>query len=142
MAYMDQSRKKVIAANLKPILAKYGVKGSLSVRNHSTIVLTIRKGELDPFTDYIPLDNGKPFVLDNGKPFVPFERDHINVNPYHYERHFDGQTLEFLKEAFTVLNNGNHDRSDVMSDYFDVGWYVDVTFGKWDKPYRYNSVTV
>lgn len=134
MAYMNQERKKVIAANLKPILAKYGVKGSLSVRNHSTIVLTIREGNLTPFEDYIPRDNGKPFM--------PFERDHINVNPYHYERHFDGQTLEFLREAFTVLNNGNHDRSDIMTDYFDVGWYVDVTFGKWNKPYRYNSVTV
>tara|TARA_S200002703_G_scaffold50838_1_gene44208 strand:+ start:2684 stop:3106 length:423 start_codon:yes stop_codon:yes gene_type:complete len=137
MAYMDQSRKKVIAAGLKPILAKYGVKGSLSVRNHSTIVLTIREGNLTPFEDYIPRDNGKPFMLADRM----YERDHINVNPYHYERHFDGQTLEFLRETFTVLNNGNHDRSDIMSDYFDVGWYVDVAFGKWDKPYRYNSVT-
>ena len=38
MAYMNQERKAKVAAKVKPILAKYGMKGSLSVRNHSTIV--------------------------------------------------------------------------------------------------------
>ena len=33
------------------------------------------------------------------------------------------------------MNDGNHDRSDPQSDYFDVGWYVDVNIGKWNKPY-------
>ena len=135
MAYMNQERKKRIAAGLKPILAKYGVKGTLSVRNHSTIVLTIRKGDLNPFTDFIPTDNGTPQLLKH-------MRDYLDVNPYHYERHYDGHTLEFLKEAYAVLNNGNHDRSDIMSDYFDVGWYVTVTFGKWDKPYECTSAVV
>jgi hypothetical protein len=130
MAYMNQERKRVIAAGIKPILAKYGVKGSLSVRNHSTIVLTIREGDIDPFTDFV-------VTCPDPQPAT-----YINVNPYHYERHFDGRTLDFLTEAFAVLNNGNHDRSDIMSDYFDVGWYVDVLFGKWNRPYRYNSVTV
>jgi hypothetical protein len=30
---------------------------------------------------------------------------------------------------------GNHDRSDIQSDYFDVGWYVDINIGRWNKPY-------
>jgi hypothetical protein len=33
------------------------------------------------------------------------------------------------------LNTGNHDNSDSQTDYFDVGWYVDVKVGKWNKPY-------
>jgi hypothetical protein len=33
------------------------------------------------------------------------------------------------------MNGGNHDNSDVQTDYFDVGWYVDVNIGSWDKPY-------
>jgi hypothetical protein len=31
---------------------------------------------------------------------------------------------------------GNHDKSDVMTDYFNVGWYIDINIGKWDKPYK------
>lgn len=46
-----------------------------------------------------------------------------------------GQALEFLKKAFAVLNNGNHDNSDISTDYFDVGWYVNVRIGEWNKPY-------
>jgi hypothetical protein len=33
------------------------------------------------------------------------------------------------------MNMGNHDNSDIMTDYFDVGWYVDVNIGLWNKPY-------
>jgi hypothetical protein len=39
MAYMNQEKKAVIAAKVKPILKKYKLKGSLSVHNHSSITL-------------------------------------------------------------------------------------------------------
>ena len=31
---------------------------------------------------------------------------------------------------------GNHNNSDISTDYFDVGWYIDINIGKWDKPYE------
>jgi len=34
-----------------------------------------------------------------------------------------------------VMNTGNWDKSDIQTDYFNVGWYVDVNIGKWNKPY-------
>ena len=37
MAYMNQEKKAVIAAALKPILKKYKLKGSLRVHHHSKI---------------------------------------------------------------------------------------------------------
>jgi hypothetical protein len=42
MAYMNQQKKAIIASKLKPVLKKYGVKGSLKVSNHSTIVLNVK----------------------------------------------------------------------------------------------------
>jgi hypothetical protein len=33
------------------------------------------------------------------------------------------------------MNAGNWDKSDIQTDYFDVGWYIDVNVGRWDKPY-------
>jgi hypothetical protein len=43
--------------------------------------------------------------------------------------------LDFMKEIFVAMNDGNWDKSDIQSDYFNVGWYVDVNIGKWDKHY-------
>jgi hypothetical protein len=34
------------------------------------------------------------------------------------------------------MMTGNHDRSDSQTDYFDVGWYIEIQFGQWDKPHR------
>jgi hypothetical protein len=57
------------------------------------------------------------------------------VNPYHFKDHFSGRALEFLKEVHIAMMVGNHDNSDIQSDYFDVGWYVDINIGRWDRPY-------
>jgi hypothetical protein len=34
------------------------------------------------------------------------------------------------------MDIGNHDRSDIQTDYFDVGWYKSVNIGTWNKPYE------
>lgn len=125
MAYMSQERKKSMEPAIKAILKKYGFKGSLSVKHHSTLVLTIQSGEIDVFNDYGGFRDG--------------DRGYIDVNTYHYRSHYTGKTLEFLSEVIPAMMIGNHDNSDIMTDYFDVGWYIDVQFGKWDKPYKCNK---
>ena len=47
MAYMSQEKKAKIAPVVKAVLKKYKVKGSLAVRNHSTLVLNIKSGSID-----------------------------------------------------------------------------------------------
>ena len=56
MAYMSQERKQQRAPIIKAILKKYGVKGSLSVRNHSTLVLNIKSGKIDFIENFIATD--------------------------------------------------------------------------------------
>jgi hypothetical protein len=41
-----------------------------------------------------------------------------------------------LEKIVKTLNIGNHNNSDIQSDYFDVGWYVSIKVGEWDKPYQ------
>ena len=125
MAYMSQERKKALEPSIKAILKKYGLKGSLSVRHHMTLVLTVRSGDLDFFADYGGFRDG--------------DREYINVNTYWYHEHFTGQSLKFLKEVIPAMMVGNHNNSDIMTDYFDVGWYIDVNIGQWDKPYQCNK---
>jgi hypothetical protein len=134
MAYMNQERKAKIQAAIKPILNRYGVKGSLSVRHHSTIVLTLKSGKIDFIENSNRVCSASHYQVSNG--FRLNTKGYSDVNPYWYQEHYDGQALAFLKEVMAVLNSGNHDRSDVQTDYFDVGWYVDVNVGRWDRPYQ------
>lgn len=129
MAYMSQEKKAKIATLLKPILAKYGVKGTLAVRNHSTIVLNVKSGKIDFIENY--LADGKcqdeSFVRRYGS---------IDVNPYWFQDHFTGKAKAFLTEVFRAMKGADwYDNSDAMTDYFDTAYYVDVNIGKWNKPY-------
>ena len=122
MAYMNQEKKKVIAAKLKPVLKKYGVKGTLSVRNHMSIVLNVKSGKVDFFNDYGDVEDAKKFG--------------IQVNPYWFQVHFTGKSKEFLADAFDALKSaGYYNNSDAQIDYFDTAYYYDINIGKWNKPY-------
>jgi ribosomal 30S subunit maturation factor RimM len=52
MAYFNQERKAEKAPEIKKILKKYGVKGSLAVRHHSTFVLNIKSSKIDFINNY------------------------------------------------------------------------------------------
>ena len=129
MAFMSQQRKKELAPGIKAVLKKYGVKATLAVRHHSTLVVNIRSGEVDFAADRV---NDVPGAIGRDRGW----RGHDGVNPYWYKEHWTGKALEFLSELMPACNVGNHDRSDPMTDYFDVGWYVDVNIGQYDKHYE------
>ena len=110
---MNQEKKAKLAPAIKAICKKHGVKASLAVHNHSTLVLNIKSGKID------------------------FGGDRIQVNHYWYKDHYadNPAALAFLSEVIPAMNVGNHDRSDIQTDYFDVGWYIDVNVGRWNNPY-------
>ena len=138
MAYMNQEKKAKIAAALKVVLKKYNVKGNLSVKNHSTISLTVKSGPIDFIQNFIQVARAKPHVnrLDDKQAAHMQTKQYLDVNPYWYEEQFNGTALKFLEEAFESMRSaGWYNNSDVQSDYFDVAYYVDLKIGKWDKPY-------
>ena len=136
MAYMNQEKKAKIAANLKPILKKYGIKGTLSVRNHSSISLNIKSGKIDFIENYLADNNNRvPMAADNV--LYIREKRTLDINPYWYQEHFSGKAKKFLDEAFAALKSaGYYDRSDAMTDYFDTAYYFGINVGKWNKPYE------
>jgi hypothetical protein len=130
MAYMNQERKAKISAAIKPILKKYGIKATLAVRNHMTICLNIKAGSIDFISNYLDT------VKSDNTEFVKRYRS-IDVNTYHYEKHFSGVAKSFLEEAMMALKGTDwYDRSDIMTDYFDTAYYVDINIGQWNKPYQ------
>ena len=142
---MNQERKAKITKMLKPILAKYKVKGSLSVRNHSTIVLTLKSGAIDFIGNSNRVCGNDFYQVQRG--FKPTTSGYDQVNPYWFQDHYDGDAKAFLTEAFKALKSADwYDESNAMIDYFNIAYYVDINIGKWDKPYEltgsWESVTV
>lgn len=130
MAYMNQERKAKLSPAIKAACKKYGVKASLGVRSHSTLVVTIKQGKLDFIGNYNAAQDAR---ADAGP--RRYAINTLDVNPYWFKDHFTGRPLAFLTALFEAANEGNHDNSDIQSDYFDVGWYVDVQVGRWNAPY-------
>lgn len=134
MAYMNQERKAAKAPAIKAVCKKYGIKASVAVRHHSTLVLNIKSGEIDFIGNFNQIANNR----QTHEWFQP-AKGYIDVSPYWYRDHFTGKAVEFLEEVLAAMNEGNHNRSDLMTDYHDVGWYVDVSVGQWNKPYEFTG---
>ena len=131
MAHMNQDKKARLAPGIKAVCKKYGIKATIGVNHHSTLVLNVNSGPIDFIKNFNELGQVR---WHEPWPFTP-AKEYIDVNPYWYKEHFTGEALDFLKEVIPAMNDGNHDRSDIQTDYFDVGWYIDVNIGKWNKPY-------
>jgi len=123
MAYITQDEKKVIAAKMKEFMPK-DWKYSLSIHNHSQIICTVKSAPVDLQKE---LKDDMKIHLHNGS---------FSVNEFHFKNHFnEGQTVELIGKIVDALNTDNYNNSDSMTDYFDVGHYVELRFGKWDQPF-------
>lgn len=125
MAYVDQSKKAKIAAALKPVIPA-GWKYSLAVRHHSTIVLTISAAPINL------LQALAPSVFRN-----PSTITHATVHRSQVSKEFADEYVAGVFDGIAdALNTDNHDRSDSQTDYFDVGHYVEIGIGRWNKPFH------
>jgi hypothetical protein len=116
MAYVSQKDKAQLAPQIKKVLNKYGMKGSISIRHHSTLVVTIQSGSIK-------------FDHSHGDGYT-------QVNVYHIESHYKGKAQKFLTELLAAMKGPDwFDKSDAMTDYFHVKHYCDINIVRWNKPY-------
>ena len=142
MAYFNQERKAERTPAIKAILKKYGIKGSLAVRNHLTFVLNIKSGKIDFIENFIETDSkvfhGNKMTQEQIN-YIRKNRS-VDVNPYWYQEHFSGDALNFLKEIIPAMYGPDYfDQSDAQTDYFHCSHYIDVNIGSWNKPYTVES---
>lgn len=138
MAYVSQEKKAKIAPVVKSILKKYKVKGTLSVRNHSTLVLNLKSGSIDFIENFIQTDQNLPHGGKMTQDQIEYIRKNtaLDVNPYWYQEHFTGPAKKFLKEIIDAMKGPEFfDHTDAQTDYFHCSHYVDVNIGNWKKPY-------
>lgn len=119
MAYVSQEKKAALAPAIRAVLKKYDMKASISVRHHSSLVVTIRSGAID------------------------FGTKECNVNEYWINEHYTGTARDFLNELHKAMMGPDwFCEDDSMTDYFHRSHYTDISIGKWNKPYVYTGETV
>jgi hypothetical protein len=110
MAYITTEQVKEIRAKITAKFpTKDGWKFSITRENYSGVKIAILQGTAN-------------FQNKQGSSILPTRETH----PY-------------LQQIYSIANAGNHDNSDSMTDYFDVGWYVWLSVGSWDKEYKFNK---
>ncbi len=138
MAYISQDTKAKLAPTIKAILKKYGVKGSLSIRNHMSLVLTLKSGKIDFIENYIATDEAKPYANKMSADQVAYIRKngYLDVNTYWIDSHYTGKAKDFLTEMKAAMEGPDFfNNDDIQTDYFSRSHYVDINIGKYDKPY-------
>lgn len=128
MAYVSQDRKKLLAAAVAKVMPK-DWKYTMRVRAHSTIVLTIRQAPVDLVKQAVDYSPDK-LSIGQGQYY-------LQINTSHPDLYYSSgsNTYKIIRDILEALNSGNHDNSDAMTDYFDVGWYVELGIGEYNSPF-------
>ena len=138
MAYISQDTKAKLTPTIKAILKNYGVKGSLSIRHHSSLVLTLKSGKIDFIENYIATDAAKPYANKMSADQIAYIRKngYLDVNTYWIHEHYTGKAKAFLTEMKAAMEGPDFfNNDDIQTDYFSRSHYVDILIGKYDKPY-------
>jgi len=144
MAYVSKEDKVVLSVGVKAVLAKYKMKGTISIKHMSSLVVKINKGELDLLGAY------KQGVINNcSEHYMPnkidlynkydvamanrnLEKTYFDVNGYWVNEHYDHAPIirDFYLELIAAMEGKdffNHD--DGMTDYFHRSHYIDICIG-------------
>ncbi|TNH00108.1 hypothetical protein FHQ22_12295, partial [Pasteurellaceae bacterium Phil31] len=161
MAYVSQENKKEIIAEVKKVLPK-GWKATFKVQNSSTLICTIKempKSDLISMAYDSKIESceyARNYVLRRGVPskFNEFlesmiwkdkaeKMTELSESIMIFSGNSEGsfENINFLNKKYSsvifnlikALNFKNYNHSDSMTDYFCVGYYIDLNFGYYDK---------
>jgi hypothetical protein len=130
--------KAKLAPTIRAICKKYGIKASIAVRHHSTLVLNIRQGSIDFIENYIATDAAKNYSNKMSEDQVAYIRKNrsLDVNTYWVKDHYSGKAKEFLVAMIAAMEGPDFfNKDDAQTDYFHRSHYIDINIGQWDKPY-------
>jgi hypothetical protein len=117
MAYITTAEVKIIRNDLKAKYpAKKGWKFSVRQKDHSSLHVDILQAPLQM------IEEGTKKTINH------HWLDDVDVSE---------ESLSIIKDIVEISNKTNFDKSDIQSDYFNVGYYFNMNIGNWDKPFHY-----
>lgn len=128
MAYIKKEEVAAIRAALKAAFPswKFSV---VRDDNYSGVRIAVMESPVDFAACYVGKSE-QSFVDD-------LKRGYAHINEYYLNSDWSGEALAVLKKINDIAHSqGWYDRSDSMTDYFDVAYYVWLSIGKYSKPYK------
>jgi DNA polymerase III sliding clamp (beta) subunit (PCNA family) len=119
----EQNRAtKDIAKIVRTQLKKYWPTCKFSVtRDYNSMHIALMQSDFNPYSD--------SFIDDK-------ENYSVTKSLIDYDGNLSSKGKELFKFIVKLTDYYNWDRSDTMTDYSDVNFYLTTTIGKWDKPYK------
>lgn len=147
MAFVSQEFKKEMTPAIRAVLKKFKMKGTIGVRNHSTLVVNVKSGDIDMLAanKRAAINNPKNDMYDKydvQRLNYILERTHIDVSEHWMDSNFDSEiAIEFLNELMTAMKGPSFfNDSDTMTDYHHRSHYIEINIGGYSKPYEFNGV--
>ena len=134
MAYISQDDKKALAPQIKAVLKKYDMKGSIGINHYSSLVVNLAGGALGLIGD--AQKHNDDHAAWRGQESHQIG-DNYQVNTCYADEHaVDPTVATFFKELIAAMKGMSwYNNTDAQIDYFDIAYYLNVNVGKWNKPY-------
>lgn len=135
---------KEIATKIRAHLKKSYPLCKWSVTSGSnTITIALMQGPFSPWCD-LEDERVQRRIADAmehhplfSHPSYFIEQGYRTVSQYHLESDLclSKEAKQILQEVFKYTQDYNYDHSDTEHDYFNVGFYLTLSIGKWDKSF-------
>ena len=128
MAFISQEDKKTLAPAIKAVFKKYGLKGTIAIKNHMTLCANVSAGRLDLIGAAAQIGDFRSSGYYQANAYRPTNEKYkdINIDIFNF--------YEDLKKA--MKGAIWFDKSDIMTDYFHTAYYMNINIGRWNKPYK------
>ena len=137
MARITQEQKKQISPAIKAVLKEYGMKGTIGIKDYKTLVVNLNAGQLDLLGALQKYNDRRAKLFDKKSIKVDGNEQ---INQYWIVDQMneieENKIAQFYKKLINAMKSaGWYDKSDCMTDYFDIAYYLSINVGRWDRDY-------
>ena len=138
LSYISQKEKKELAPQIKAVLKKYGVNGTIAINHYSTLVVNLKKGKLDLIGAAQKINNER--AERQGLPVTKID-NYFQANAYREPTEYENfaPTIGCFYSDLIKAMKGTKwfDKSDMMTDYFHTAYFLSINVGKYSAPYQF-----
>jgi hypothetical protein len=124
----------------KELKAKYPrCKFSVTTKHGHDITVALMSAPTTPFATLDTISAYDPPLPQHDGTYR--QLNHYHITQDHLGRwtsngaHLKAKYAKMLLQVIKLANEENYNNSDLMTDYFDVGYWFHLAIGKWNKPF-------
>ena len=142
MAYISKEDVSLIRKRLKEEFGNR-FKFSVTTQNHSKVSVAIMSGEIADWSDFVqtehPYGHSSQKQADIDRLISKSKAGYVPINEFYIDDTWKGKGKDIFNTILDScqVGDGCHNRNaeDLSADYSDYTYFIDISVGKWDKPY-------